>query len=60
VCPRLKECITYVDAPIYFRQEPRPADGGMPRFDTEAEARDAHEQGMAAHRAGEQYAATSR
>jgi hypothetical protein len=40
------ELITYVDAPCYFRDEPRPADGGMPRFATQMEAEAAHKAAM--------------
>jgi hypothetical protein len=41
------ELVSYMDAPIYFRDEPRPARGGMPRFATQAEADAAHASAMA-------------
>jgi hypothetical protein len=44
--PRV-ELVSYMNAPIYFRDEPRPARGGMPRFATQAEADAAHASAMA-------------
>jgi hypothetical protein len=44
--PSQEELVTYVDAPCYFRDEPRSADGGMPRFATQMEAEAAHKAAM--------------
>jgi hypothetical protein len=33
-----EEHITHLDGPVIFRSAPRPADGGIPRFATQAEA----------------------
>jgi hypothetical protein len=60
--PSQEELITYVDAPCYFRDEPRPTDGGMPRFATQMEAEAAHQaaiEGLSTERmTWEEYAAT--
>jgi hypothetical protein len=54
--PSQEELVTYVDAPCYFRDEPRPADGGMPRFATQMEAA---MEGLSTERmTWEEYAAT--
>jgi hypothetical protein len=45
-----------MDAPIYFRDEPRPARGGMPRFATQAEA-DVAMAGLSSELTWEEYAA---
>jgi hypothetical protein len=44
--PSQEELVTYVDAPCYFWDEPRPTDSGMPRFATQMEAEAAHKAAM--------------
>jgi hypothetical protein len=60
--PSQEELVTCVDAPYYFRDESRPADGGMPRFATQMEAEAAHQaamEGLSTERmTWEEYAAT--
>jgi hypothetical protein len=44
--PSQEKLVTYVDAPCYFWDEPRPTDSGMPRFATQMEAEAAHKAAM--------------
>jgi hypothetical protein len=59
---RLEELVTYVDAPCYFRDEPRHADDGMSRFAAQMKADAAHKaamEGLSTERmTWEEYAAT--